>query len=95
LRIDYRPNVLPFVQPTASKSTGADIDRKTRETTTGGSSAAPWNARATTPRTHTQGAPSFSTLIFLDFSMTKKKMKIHDLSAQHIYFKLNDIRLGQ
>ena len=31
-----------------------------------------------------QGAPSFSTLIFHDFSMTKK-MKIHDLSAQHIF----------
>ena len=30
-----------------------------------------------------QGAPSFSTFIFHDFSMTKK-MKVHDLSAQHI-----------
>jgi len=30
-----------------------------------------------------QGAPSFSTLIFHDFRITKK-MKIHDLSAQHI-----------
>ena len=34
--------------------------------------------------TDTQGAPSFSTLIFHDCSMTKK-MKIHDLSAQHIF----------
>jgi len=33
---------------------------------------------------YTQGALSFSTLIFHDFSMTKK-MKIHDLSAQHIF----------
>ena len=31
-----------------------------------------------------QGAPSFSTLIFHDFCMTKK-MKIRDLSAQHIF----------
>ena len=31
-----------------------------------------------------QGAPSFSTLIFCYFSMTKK-MKIHDLSAQRIF----------
>ena len=31
-----------------------------------------------------QGAPSFSILIFHDFSMTKK-MKIHDISAQHIF----------
>ena len=31
-----------------------------------------------------QDAPSFSTLIFRDFSMTKK-MKIHDLSVQYIF----------
>ena len=31
-----------------------------------------------------QGAPSFSTFIFHDFSMTKK-MKVHDLSAQDIF----------
>jgi len=31
----------------------------------------------------TQGAPSFSTLIFHDFSMTKK-MKIHDLGTTYI-----------
>ena len=31
-----------------------------------------------------QDAPSFPTLILHDFSMTKK-MKIHDLSAQHIF----------
>jgi len=36
----------------------------------------------------TQGAPSFSTSIFHD-----RKMKIHDLLAQHIYFQVNDIRL--
>jgi len=29
--------------------------------------------------------PLFSTLIFHDFSMTKKKIKIHDLSAKHIF----------
>ena len=36
-----------------------------------------------------QGAPSFSTLIFHDLSMTKK-MKIY---RRNIYFQVNDIRL--
>jgi len=36
------------------------------------------------PANFSQGAPSLSTLIFHDFSMTKK-MKIHDLSAHHIF----------
>ena len=35
-----------------------------------------------------QGDHSFST-IFHDFSMTKK-MNFHDLSAQHIFFEIND-----
>ena len=41
-----------------------------------------WNEKALAIGTDIQRAPSFSTLIFHDFSLTKK-MKIHDLSAQH------------
>jgi len=37
-----------------------------------------------TLRVSLTGAPCFSTLIFHDFSMTRK-MKIHDLPAQHIF----------
>jgi len=39
-----------------------------------------------------QGDHAFSTMIFLDFSMTKKKMNFHDLSTQHIFFEINDTR---
>jgi len=38
-----------------------------------------------------QGDHSFSKMIFHDFSMTKK-MNFHDLSAQHIFFEINDTR---
>jgi len=38
-----------------------------------------------------QGDHSFSTMIFHDF-FTRKKMNFHDLSAQHIFFGINDTR---
>jgi len=39
-----------------------------------------------TVRAATQGDHSYSTMIFHDFSITKK-MNFHDLSAQHIFFR--------
>ena len=36
---------------------------------------------------HSQGDHSFSTTIFHD-----QKMNFHDLSAQHIFFEINDTR---
>ena len=42
-------------------------------------------------RYDTQGDHSFSTMIFHDFSMTKK-MNFYDLSVQHIFFQINNTR---
>jgi len=42
------------------------------------------NSEASSLETRNQGAHSFSTMTFHDFSITKK-MKIHDVSAQHIF----------
>jgi len=38
-----------------------------------------------------QGDHSFSTMIFHDFSMTKK-MNFHDLSSTAYFFEINDTR---
>ena len=54
-----------------------------------------WNSTVkdfgTSQQHNRQGDHSFSTMIFHDFSTTKK-MNFHDLSAQHIFFEINDTR---